>query len=101
MVVGQAAVASVHLEDVSLATDASTVVDRTNVFNGTISLGLFNGPSVLYRVTVGDQLIEALLGGHNAFANGEQVEVVLPKRHIRILPRNEEASTADDDSVTA
>ncbi len=98
LVVGQAAVASIHLEDVGLTMDASTEPDRSNVFEGTISLGLFNGPSVVYRVSVGDQLVEAQLGGHDAFAKGEQVKVVLPKQHIRILPRGEEVGTADDDS---
>lgn len=90
LVEGLPAVASIHLEDVQLSTDDRAEISQNNVFEGTVSLGLFNGPSVVYRVYVGDQLIEAQLGGHDALARGSEVRVILPKRHIRILPRGPE-----------
>jgi iron(III) transport system ATP-binding protein len=95
--VGHAAVASVHLEDVELVTDPSEALDRANVLSGTIGIGLFNGPSVLYRVDVAGRVVEAHLGGHDAFENGDSVHVVLPKRHVRILSRDSRAWTAADD----
>jgi|TARA_R110002110_G_scaffold383893_1_gene595368 iron(III) transport system ATP-binding protein len=90
LVVGRPAVASIHLEDVQLSTDEATNLSQHNVFEGVVSLGLFNGPSVVYRLYVGDQLIEAQLGGHDAFAQGTEIRVILPKRHIRILQRGPE-----------
>lgn len=86
--VGRPAVAAIHLEDVELTLDATDQIERANVLPGQIGLGLFNGPSVNYRVHIGDQVIEAQLGGHDAFANGTELSVVFPKRHIRILPRD-------------
>jgi iron(III) transport system ATP-binding protein len=96
--VGSPAVAAVHLEDVVLTTEHTDVADRSNVFNGKISLSLFNGPSVLYRVFVGEQLIEAELGGHDVLDNGIDVSVVLPKRFIRILPRTDQKLASEEDS---
>ncbi len=95
--IGHAAVAAIHLEDVELVDDPATADDRTNVLDGTIGLGLFNGPSVLYRVHVGERIVEAHLGGHDAFATGAHVNVVFPKRHVRILSRDTEAWTYEVD----
>lgn len=101
LAVGHAAVASIHLEDVVLTPDAATEVDRSNVFDGMVSLGLFNGPSVVYRVGVGDHVVEAQVGGHDTFAINASVTVVFPKRHIRILPRGEGERSAVDDAEMA
>ncbi len=95
--VGHAAVASIHLEDVELVTESSDAVDRANVLRGTVGIGLFNGPSVLYRVDVGGRIVEAHLGGHDAFEGGAAVHVVFPKRHVRILSRDSKAWTFADD----
>ena len=84
--VGHPAVAAIHLEDVELWTEPADQIDRANVLPGRIGLGLFNGPSVTYRVHVGSQVVEAQLGGHDAFAADTEVSVVFPKRHIRVLP---------------
>jgi len=97
LTVGHAAVASIHLEDVELTTEPVSASGRTNVLNGTVGLSLFNGPSVLYRVHVGDTVIQSQLGGHDALESGIEVSVVFPKRHIRILPRDTDAWTAADD----
>ncbi len=94
---GHAAVASIHLEDVELVKDPSAATDRANVLAGRVGLGLFNGPSVLYRVHVGERVVEAHLGGHDLFANDEDVSVVFPKRHVRILSRESKAWTFEDD----
>ena len=101
LAVGHAAVASLHLEDVVLTPDAATEVDRSNVFDGMVSLGLFNGPSVVYRVSVGDHVGEAQVGGHDTFEINASVAVVFPKRHIRILPRGEAERSAVDDAEMA
>ena len=101
LAVGPAAVASIHLEDVVLTPDAATEVDRSNVFDGMVSLGLFNGPSVVYRVSVGDHVVEAQVGGHDTFEINASVAVVFPKRHIRILPRGEAERSAVDDAEMA
>jgi len=97
LTVGGPAVASIHLEDVELTTGPEAASERSNLLNGTIGLSLFNGPSVLYRVHVGEIVVQAHLGGHDAFENGTQVNVVFPKRHIRILPRETKAWTDADD----
>jgi iron(III) transport system ATP-binding protein len=88
LVVGHPAVAAIHLEDVELSTESIDDLGRANVVEGVLSLSLFNGPSVLYRVFAGEQLIEAQLGAHDVIDRGAEVRVILPKRHIRILPRS-------------
>ena len=97
LTVGGGAVAAIHLEDVGLSTAPAAEIDHTNVFDGVIELSLFNGPSVVYRVSIGPHVIEAQLGGHDAFANGTEVRVVFPKRHIRVLPENLEDPVTDED----
>lgn len=94
---GGAAVAAIHLEDVELMLDATDQITRSNVLPGVIGLGLFNGPSVNYRVHIGDVVVEAQLGGHDAFENGTELSVVFPKRHIRILPRDGNRYDPDPD----
>jgi len=83
--VGGKAVAAIHLEDVQLTTDQASTLDRNNVFDGRISLSLFNGPSVNYIVQIGPHSIEVQLGGYDAYANGTEVKVIFPKRFIRVL----------------
>jgi len=98
--VGAGAVAAIHLEDVELTTRPASEIDKSNVFDGTIHLSLFNGPSVNYIVHVGSQIIEAQLGGHDAFANGTNVRVVFPKRHIRVLAEDEGTEFVPDGDGT-
>ncbi len=100
--VGRGAVAAIHLEDVELTTRPASEIDQANVLEGTIELGLFNGPSVTYRVRIGSRVIEAQLGGHDSLANNTEVRVVFPKRHIRVLPEDENAAAdADEDDSAA
>ena len=97
--VGGKAVAAIHLEDVQLTTDQASTLDRNNVFEGRISLSLFNGPSVKYIVQIGPHTIEVQLGGYDAYANGTDVKVIFPKRFIRVLSEkiDEEDSEEDGD----
>jgi iron(III) transport system ATP-binding protein len=88
---GGQAVAAIHLEDVTLTTTPAAEIDQANVFEGTVRLRLFNGPTVNYVVDVGSIALEAQLGGHDTFEAGDEVRVVFPKRHVRIL-----AQSADD-----
>ncbi len=98
--VGGKAVAAIHLEDVQLTTDAASAATRNNVFDGTITLSLFNGPSINYIVRIGPLEIEAQLGGYDAYENGTQVKVVFPKRFIRILSEdNAAAEIAKEDKA--
>ena len=97
LVVGSTAVAAIHLEDVELTVDGADTSGRTNVLPARIGLGLFNGPSVTYRVHVGERVIEAQFDGHDAFANGTELSVVFPKRHIRILPREGKPYVPEDE----
>ncbi|MFT7473642.1 MAG: iron(III) transport system ATP-binding protein [Verrucomicrobiales bacterium] len=98
LVVGGPAVAAIHLEDVELSTESIDDIGRTNILEGVISLSLFNGPSVLYRVFVGERLIEVQLGAHDVIDHGTDVRVVFPKRHIRILPRTASPEDAESSS---
>ena len=84
---GGQAVAAIHLEDVTLTTTPAAEIDQTNVFEGRVRLRLFNGPTVNYVVDVGSLSLEAQLGGHDTFEAGDEVRVVFPKRHVRILPQ--------------
>ena len=97
--VGHPAVAAIHLEDVELWTDPEDAIDRANVLPGRIGLGLFNGPSVTYRVHIGDHIVEAQLGGHDAIGAGTEVRVVFPKRHIRILPGEGSRYDVEDEEL--
>lgn len=94
--VGGRAVAAIHLEDVMLET-GPTPPDRANVLDGRVGLGLFNGPSVLYRVHVGGQIVEAQLGGYDMIDADTRVHVVLPKRFVRVLARDSAAWTLEDE----
>ncbi len=83
---GQKAVAAIHLEDVELTTKPASELDRNNILEGTITLSLFNGPSINYIVDIGGTEIEAQAGGHEAMPKGTAVRIIFPKREIRILP---------------
>ena len=95
--VGGKAVAAIHLEDVQLTTDQASTLDRNNVFDGRISLSLFNGPSVNYIVQIGPHTIEVQLGGYDAYANGTDVKVIFPKRFIRVLSENIDEEDSEED----
>ncbi len=102
LAVGAGAVAAIHLEDVELTTRPAAGMDEANVLEGRINLSLFNGPSVTYIVQIGSQVIEALGGGHDAYANDTEIRVTFPKRHIRVLPQAEpEEDFVEEDALEA